>query len=351
MAKISLCMIVRDEEAVLERCLKSVCPAVDEIIIADTGSKDSTKKIAAQFTEQIYDYTWKEDFADARNFVFSKAGMDYQMWMDADDVLEDAEALSRLKEGLTADVVMLPYHVAFDENGQPTVSYYRERLLKRSRHFQWEGAVHEVITPTGEILYGTPAILHKKEHTGDPDRNLRIYQKLIDSGKVFTARELYYYARELYYHKQYASAKAAFLHFLTKDGWIEDNIGTCLLLSRCCQAIGETEEAAAALFRSFRYGLPRAEICCEIGKLFFEKENFTEAIFWYQAAISAPVSTGGFIEPDCHDYIPYLQLCVCYDRIGNLSKAAAYNERAGRIRPSSPAFLANRTYFRQKGIH
>lgn len=87
MPTISLCMIVRDEAAVLERCLQSVAHLVDEIIIVDTGSVDETKTIAAAFTPHLYDFPWQDDFSAARNFAFSKGTGDYLFWMDADDVL------------------------------------------------------------------------------------------------------------------------------------------------------------------------------------------------------------------------------------------------------------------------
>ena len=348
MAEISLCMIVRNEEDVLERCLQSVRDAADEIIIADTGSTDCTREIAGAFTSQIYDFPWTDDFAAARNFAFSKASKDYQMWMDADDVVEDPDALCRLKEGLTADVVMLPCHVAFDERGAPTMRYFRERLLKRSRGFRWEGAVHECITPSGSIVYGSTAILHKKLHPGDPDRNLRIYEKLLASGRDFSPREQYYYARELYYHGRLADAAAALERFLEMDGWIEDRIGACLLLSECRQQSGNLTGAKSALLRSLLWEEPRAEVCCALGKLFLDEKQYPEAVFWYKAALSAPFPAGGFSQGDCHDYIPFLQLCVCYDRMGNLREAQAYNERAGRIRPKSAAYLANQAYFLNK---
>ena len=73
MVTISLCMIVKNEELVLARCLDTVCDLVDEIIIVDTGSTDSTKSIAARYTDKIYDFEWVNDFAAARNFSFSKA--------------------------------------------------------------------------------------------------------------------------------------------------------------------------------------------------------------------------------------------------------------------------------------
>ncbi len=85
---ISLCMIVKNEQAVLERCLQSVRGAVDEIIIVDTGSTDGTEKIARRYTDKVYFFPLAAEFSEARNFAFSKATREYCMWMDADDVLE-----------------------------------------------------------------------------------------------------------------------------------------------------------------------------------------------------------------------------------------------------------------------
>ena len=67
MATISLCMIVKNEEGTLARCLASAAGAVDEIVVVDTGSTDRTKEIAARFTDRIYDFQWIDDFSAARN--------------------------------------------------------------------------------------------------------------------------------------------------------------------------------------------------------------------------------------------------------------------------------------------
>ena len=75
MITISLCMIVKNEEQVLSSCLDSLAGLMDEIIIVDTGSCDRTREIATRYTDKIYDYIWKDDFADARNFAFSKASL------------------------------------------------------------------------------------------------------------------------------------------------------------------------------------------------------------------------------------------------------------------------------------
>ncbi len=67
---ISVCMIVRDEEAVIERCLKNVSQFADELIVVDTGSVDGTRDIACKYTDLVYDYTWQYDFAAAELLVF-----------------------------------------------------------------------------------------------------------------------------------------------------------------------------------------------------------------------------------------------------------------------------------------
>ena len=91
MASISLCMIVRNEEKVLGRCLTCVRGFADEIIIVDTGSMGRTKEIAFSFTDKVYDFKWKDDFAAARNFAFSRGTGDYLFWLDADDVVTEKE--------------------------------------------------------------------------------------------------------------------------------------------------------------------------------------------------------------------------------------------------------------------
>ena len=89
MVTMSLCMIVKNEEKVLRRCLDSLSDIADEIIIADTGSSDSTKDIALEYTSNVYDFQWTGDFAEARNFVSSKATKDYIYTADADEYLDD----------------------------------------------------------------------------------------------------------------------------------------------------------------------------------------------------------------------------------------------------------------------
>ncbi|MEW5768502.1 MAG: glycosyltransferase family 2 protein [bacterium] len=85
---ISLCMIVRDEEEQLPRCLESVKGLVDEIIVVDTGSKDKTMEIAHSFDARVYKHPWENDFSAARNISLSYAKSDWILILDADEELE-----------------------------------------------------------------------------------------------------------------------------------------------------------------------------------------------------------------------------------------------------------------------
>ncbi len=352
MNTVSLCMIVRDEEDVLGRCLESVYDLVDEIIVVDTGSRDNTKAIAGRYTDCIHDFPWIDDFAAARNAAFDYATCRYCLWLDADDVLldPDREEFRRLKETLDpeVDMVMMPYHEGFDPQGNLTFSYYRERLIKNDPALRWKGAVHEVIEPQGKIIYSACAVTHRKLHPSDPDRNLRIFEGLLRRGVELDPRQQFYYGRELYYHQRYAQAEEVFAAFLASErGWVENQLDACRHLAYCRYAQGREGEALKALLGSFAYDLPRAETCCDVGRHFFDRGLWERAAYWYRRALDCPRrdGRGGFVSPDAYGYLPCIQLCVCCDRMGRFEEARQWNERAGDYKPGDPAVARNRAYF------
>ena len=103
-------MIVKNEELVLGRCLDSVKKLVDEIVIVDTGSTDNTKNIAKEYTDKIYDFIWIDDFSAARNYSFSKGTKDFILWLDADDIILEKDALDfmELKKSLSLSTDITP---------------------------------------------------------------------------------------------------------------------------------------------------------------------------------------------------------------------------------------------------
>lgn len=352
MISISLCMIVKDEEDILARCLSSVKDIVDEIIIIDTGSTDNTKAIAHSFTDKVFDIKWVNDFSLARNYSFSKATKDYILLLDADDVIleEDRIKFKKLKQTLDSniDVIMMKYNVGFDENGEITLSYFRERLSKRINSYIWREPVHEYLEIWGNIINSDVCITHKKKCDSVQDRNLVIYENFISSGNDLSLRGIYYYARELFYNGKYNQAIEYFNKFLDNEGgWVEDKIGSCYNLSLCYENLNDKKNILKILLRSFEYDTPRAEICCQLGYYYFNLADYNKAIFWYKLAtqLEKPMDNWGFILHDCWGYLPNIQLCICYDRLGNINVASKYNDIAGEYKPKDSAVKYNKNYF------
>lgn len=331
--KISLCMIVKNEEDVIDRCLNSAKQLVDEIIIVDTGSTDKTKEIVKKYTNMIYDFNWCNDFSKARNYAFSFASGDYIMWLDADDIVpsKSIKQLLKLKENLTADTYMLKYNTAFINN-KPSFSFYRERIVKNCKNAKWEGCVHECIVPFGNVERLNLAIEHRKVKHTNSDRNLKIYKNILKTREL-NPREQYYYGRELYDHKKYKQCIKVLNNFIdTKSGWTPNIIDACYLISNCYLNINNEQKQLEYLFKTFNYSTPLPNICCKIGDFFLKQNNIYLSKYWYLLAISNNKMTNmyGFCEEIYKQYYPCLQLCIIYYKLGDIKKAEYYNNKADK---------------------
>ncbi|MBU90282.1 hypothetical protein CMO94_01970 [Candidatus Woesearchaeota archaeon] len=105
---ISLCIITKNEEKRLENCLNNVKNIADEIIIADTGSEDRTKEIAKKFTDKVYDFEWKDDFSEARNFSIKKATKEWILVLDPDETISNKD-LMKIKKLTKEDKEIMGY--------------------------------------------------------------------------------------------------------------------------------------------------------------------------------------------------------------------------------------------------
>jgi len=178
--RVSLTMIVRDEENNLSHALESVAGLFDEIVIVDTGSTDRTIEIARSFGARVFDFVWVDDFAAPRNSALARATGDYAFWLDADDVVDPPEReklgalLDRLKAGdEDAYVVRCACDPGQDGSGGDTVVDHI-RLFPLREDVRWTYRVHEQILPAlrraGIREQWTDVIVR---HTGYTDRALR----------------------------------------------------------------------------------------------------------------------------------------------------------------------------------
>ena len=128
---------------------------------------------------------------------------------------------------------------------------------------------------------------------------------------------------------------------------MENNVDACEMMGYCHSALQQKDEELQAYLQSFRYDAPRAELCCDIGKYFFDEKRWKEAVFWYETALhrTRDDKSGAFVRVDCYGYLPAIQLCVCYWQLHDRQASMHYNDIAGRYKPDSIAVQQNRKFF------
>lgn len=356
MATISLCMIVKNEEETLERCLKSANQFVDEIVIVDTGSTDKTKEIAEKFKAKIYDFKWIHDFSAARNFAFKKATKEFILWLDGDDYItdENINKIKEIKESVTKEIdgFSMIYSLSRDINGKTTYSLRRNRLVRRSKHFKWIGRIHEYLEVSGNIIPADIEIYHGKLKPHGT-RNLDIFEAMKKDGVEFNPRDTFYYGNELYYNAKYKEAIEQYTKFIDSGlGWVEDVKTASMNMSESYASLGDEEGRAKTILNSFKFDVPRADLCCKLGEYFFNKQQYIQAIFWYKVALGCiPEKNNMGIKTDeYHSWIPAIQLCVCYSNMGDYETAYYYNELTAIYYPGSEKVEYNRRFLNSKFV-
>ncbi|ENK1242716.1 glycosyltransferase [Clostridium botulinum] len=223
---ISLCMIVKNEEETLYKCLDSVKDFVQEIIIVDTGSIDSTKEIASKYTENICDFSWCNDFSKARNFSISKASSDWILVLDADEIITDFDiqymqsfCIESNKKIVGRLKIVNEYE---DEKGNKKYIERVNRVFNKN-FFVYEGIIHEQIVPKNKEKYSTKNIGITVNHIGYSkdvlnrtnkiERNIALLKKVIE--KDSKDPYLYYQLGKSYFMgKDYTNAYKAFIQAL-----------------------------------------------------------------------------------------------------------------------------------------
>ena len=329
MITISICMIVKDEEAVLGRCLDSLTGLADEIIIVDTGSLDATKQVAARYTDKIYDFPWIDDFAAARNESFSKATMDYIYVADADEVIdeENRKCFLALKQTLLPeiDIVQMKYanQLAYNTTYNFDVEY-RPKLYKRLRTFRFTDPIHEsvILSP---VVYDSEVVIMHMPQSSHAARDFKTFLKVIGREGKLSPKLYEMYARELFIagsEQDFLDAAPYFTDFEEHTDCTERErrIYECVLTK-----IGRYQKDMTALLRyslrNLAEGKASAEVCYELGEYFFGLGDYKEASVWYYNAA---------YETECElnihyagDY-PLNRLADCYGCLGDRQQEETY---------------------------
>lgn len=194
---LSACLIVRNEEKFLDRCLGSLGGLVDEMVVVDTGSSDRTREIAAAHGARLDDFPWRDDFAAARNHALDLARGEWVLYIDADEHVRPASA-DRLRTQLS-DPSYVAYHVLLHPRPGFT-PYWEMRLFRNDPLIRFRGIIHENIWPgieayraaRGGRIGRSGLILDHEGYERDQDvkhrRNLPLLRESLrkDPSKVFS---------------------------------------------------------------------------------------------------------------------------------------------------------------------
>ena len=265
---IAVAMIVKNEEAMLARCLESVKGA-DAIYISDTGSIDNTLEIARRYTNNVYtDYIWADDFAEAQNYIKSKVKEDWILSIDADEFCHDFSEVRKAIE-LGTDFIRCKMFA----EGSHKLDFGFSRLFRNDPKIFWVQPIHKHLNLGGEgELVGDVRITfgYSPAHRLDPDRALRILEKTVAEEGEESGRNLYYLGREYWYKQNYVKCTETLGKYVQISHWGAEKAESFLIMSQCYSAQGLDEDARDAILQAIKIN-----------------PNFKEAIEW-MAGISTP---------------------------------------------------------------
>ena len=291
MATFSLCMIVKNEEGTLARCLDSLKDFMDEIIIVDTGSTDATKQIAARYTDLIFDFAWVDDFSAARNFAFSKATCDYIYSADADEVLDEKnqKRLAMLKSAILPEIEIVQMHYLTRADLNTTQNYldeYRPKLYKRLREFTWIHPVHEIVRLDPVVYDSDIEIIHLPQSLHSK-RDFSIFRKNFEQNGTLAPELFSMYAKELFISgtdSDFKDSVPIACAIASQESTGPDTLQEALcILAHAYHLQNKVPEFFSTAFRTLKE-FPCSEICFEIGLYFKECNNKADALYWFDMA-------------------------------------------------------------------
>jgi len=335
MVTISLCMIVKNEEKILGRCLDSIVDLMDEIIIVDTGSTDDTKNIASRYGAKLYDFQWIDDFSAARNFAFSKATCEYIYSADADEVLseENREKFRVLKENLMPEIELVQMKYAnqmqfgtvynFDEE-------YRPKLFKRERGFVWIDPIHEIVR-VEPVVYDSDIVINHLQEGSHAKRDLQCFERHCKQGERLSVRLHNLYARELMIagdEEDFSRAREFF------EASAADADRSSQELAEACCVVAKAARLAKDTVAFFKHaskliaGEGNSEICCELGHFYEDIQDYEEAAVWYYNAV---YETQPILNIHSAKEEPLAGLVRCYCELGEEEQAESYRKELEQL--------------------
>ncbi len=335
---ISVCIITKNEETRIERCLASLKPYGFEIVVVDTGSTDRTREIAARYADKLLDFIWCDDFSAARNFSLEHASNDYVLILDCDETVLslDATAVDALIGAHPDAVGLIARDNHYTSNGTDSVYQDRVERLFHRRQYHYESPIHEQVTNnrTGMAYesYDLPVTVDHSGYTGTQEElrakvernNALLLQEL---QKTPADPYLYFQIGQSYnmicdYENAYDYYRQA-LGFETdpREEWVQ------MLIIAYANALLHTGREAEALqlravYDDFAF---TADFFCMMGRVYLANGQYLNAMMEFVKAIHCPVAR----EKGVNSFIPTYNMGLINEMMGDIPAALTHYRNCG----------------------
>lgn len=291
-ATLCLCMIVKDEAAIIERCLRSVRPLISTWVIVDTGSSDGTQDVIRRFFAdlpgELHERPWKS-FGDNRTeaMQLARGKADYTLVMDADDELAIPPGWQL--PPLDRDA----YHLLLTQRGH---SMYRAQLFRSALPWRYEGVLHEYPTcdqPIRQAKLSEPRILMHPDsaRSSDPDKYRKDARILEDAlaREPDNTRYAFYLAQSYRDAGLHEQAIAAYRKRATMGGFPEEVWYSLFQVGQIGERAGRpADEVIAAYLTAFDNRPARAEAPCALARYLRMQGRHASAYVFARAAAELP---------------------------------------------------------------
>lgn len=354
---LSLCLIVKNEEKHIERFVNAWSGWYDELILADTGSSDSTKELAIKVGATLIEFPWCDDFSAARNAACNPATSEWIFCPDADEIIMNPEGfyryLASVPDWMTA--VQMDLHTAWENyqdlnNKGEVLNYFPAQRCFRNHTHEWSGAGHEYIKAINgaETKMGYCRDAHF-EHHPDPTKSRSFYIDILRkqaNQNPDEGRYLHYMGREAMYYDNNVEALGYFSRCLEHHHWDFERCQTRLYMANCYLKVGEEQKAIDQIALSLMEEPSRRDSTFAMGEYYRSKENWARAVLWYKMclAVDKP-DTSYFMNDDLYGVCIYLRLAHCLWSMQNTPEAQKYFEIAKKMEPKHPEVIQNSALF------
>ena len=338
MYSISVCIIAKNEETNIEKCLAALAPYDFEIIVVDTGSTDRTKEIASRYADKVLDFTWVNDFSAARNFSLEHASHDYVLILDCDETVLslDRDEIDVLIDAHPDAVGLIARNNHYTSNQTDSIYQDRVERLFHKKHYHYESPIHEQVTHNKRSMayesYDLPVLVDHTGYTGTAEE----LHKKVERNNTLLFEELkknpenpylYFQIGQSYnmiydYENAYQYYQKALAYEVNpEEEWVQ------MMIIAYANALLHTGRESDALQLTAIYDAfaTSADFFCIMGQIYMANKQYINAMMEFVKAIHCPVAR----ESGTNSFIPTYNMGLINEMMGDIPAALTHYRNCG----------------------